>query len=194
MKLRLPVFILCCSLILAACKTEKECPAFDMADFAEFPYQQPDTLVFKNITDDTFSIIIREIVLSEVYTIDCSEPKKICPCLNSVEAMATVNQSSTRFRFLQMEQSDVSDMQYFRYNVKGFEFEFDFRNELPYINQIPYAHAVGDLIIGDTTYKEVVVINNEDTNSNISQVFFNKESGLLKFKEKNPEQIWSIQK
>lgn len=93
-----------------------------------------------------------------------------------------------------MEQSDVSNMQYHKYNVKGFRFEFDYRNELPHIDEMPFLQFIGNLTIDNVTYSDVIRINNTSSTSGISQVFFSKKEGVLQFVEKGTNLTWSIEK
>jgi len=181
-------FILC-----SACKKEKSCPAFDTSDTVEFTYKNPDTISFENESAELFQIFISHISYSLPFTYKCKDLYNICPCINYAEAMATDTKTQVSYSFLKMEQSDVSEMQYFKYNVQGFEFEFDFINELPYIDQMDHLKYYRSYAIGNIVYEDVVIITNRnDGITNIFQVFFNKQNGVLRFIEKSTNSIWSI--
>jgi len=186
------VFLLSLSLLLSCAKT-KHCPTFNETDMTHMPYKKADTLLFKNASDSVFEIYLQSLVKSEAYSYECKDAKKMCPCINYVEVRATDTKRSTLYPFLKMEQSDVSEMQYFKYQVLNFSFEFDFKNELPYISQIPHMSLIGTMNIGNQTYSQVVEIVNDDLSSaNISKVYFNKNNGLLRFVEKSSGTIWDI--
>ncbi len=179
--------------VFSACKKQKSCPCFDTNDIVEFSYTAPDTITFENETSELLQIFISHIDLSLPYTYECKDLYKICPCINYIEALATDTKTPTSYSFLRMEQSDVSEMQYFKYTVQGFEFEFDFINELPYIDQMDHLEHYSSYSIGDVVYNDVVVITNLDSEtSNIYQVFFNKQNGVLRFIEKSTGSVWSI--
>jgi len=180
-------------LAFSTCKTEKECPGFNSEDLTEFTYLNADTIYFKNETDSLFQIFISNINMSAPFTYDCKDLHKVCPCINYVEAQATDTKTNTSYIFLRMEQSDVSEMQYFKYNVQGFQFEFDFINELPHIDQMNHIEYFSSFLIGNITYTDVILITNHDTESaDIFQVYFNKQKGVLRFIEKSTNMIWSL--
>jgi len=186
------ISVLLCFLF-SACEKQKSCPGFNTKDMEEFTYLKPDTITFENETSGFFQIFISHINLSLPYTYKCKDLYKVCPCINYIEAQATDTKTPNLYSFLRMEQSDVSEMQYFKYNVQGFEFEFDFINELPYIDQMDHLKYYSSFIIGDVVYKDVIVITNLDLETaNISQVFFNKQFGVLRFIEKSTNSVWSI--
>ncbi|MBN1925171.1 MAG: hypothetical protein JW798_04985 [Prolixibacteraceae bacterium] len=179
--------------IFNGCKTEKTCPAFDPGDLSEFTYPVADTIVFENELSEKFLIFISEVKFSEPYTFECQDMYNICACLNSVEAIATDSKNNVPYTFLKMEQSDVSDMQYFYYNVRGFNFEFDFINELPYIHEMEHLIYHSSLTVGTITYNEVIEIRNlELSTANIGRVYFNKENGILRFIIQSTGEQWDL--
>lgn len=179
----------------SSCKKQKSCPGFDTQDLSEFTYAEPDTITFENETSELFQVFISHINLSSPYTYECRDLYGICPCTNYIEAMATDTKTQNTYSFLKMEQSDVSEMQYFKYNVQGFEFEFDFINELPHIDQMDHLKYYSSFTIGDAVYQDVVVITNFNSEKvHIHQVFFNKQNGVLRFIEKSTNKVWSIKK
>ncbi len=179
--------------LFSSCKKQVSCPGFDASDISEFSYIEPDTITFENENSELFQIFISHINLSLPYTYECRDLYKTCPCINYIEALATDTKSLNTYSFLRMEQSDVSEMQYFKYNVQGFEFEFDFINELPYIDQMDHLKHYSSFAIGDKVYQDVIAITNLDSETvNIFQVFFNKQNGVLRFIEKSTNSIWSI--
>ncbi|MDD3875033.1 MAG: hypothetical protein PHT69_00245 [Bacteroidales bacterium] len=191
-KYRFVVLILF-AFIFFSCKKIKNCPAFNEQDLSYMPYKKPDTLTFRNSVDSIFEIYIQNINTSDAYSFECRDLKMTCPCINSVEILTTDSRRITPYVFLKMEQSDVSEMQYFYYLVQNFNFEFDFRNELPYIDQMGHMEFAGDILIGNRTYNKVVIINNFDMSpANISKVYFNKTDGLLRFVEKSSAMVWDI--
>ncbi len=181
-------------LIITSCKKHKYCPPFSPASLIDFAYQQPETITFKSTEGNIFKIFIEKIEQSESYSYTCRDLYRVCPCLNSVKAIATDTHIATSYIFLEMEQSDVSNMQYHKYNVKGFRFEFDYRNELPHIDEMPFLQFIGNLTIDNVTYSDVIRINNTSSTSGISQVFFSKKEGVLQFVEKGTNLTWSIEK
>lgn len=179
--------------IIYACKKEKKCPGFDMKDSIEFCYLLPDTLIFENEVSEKFQVFISRINISEPYTYECREIERVCACINYIEALATDTKNSNQYTFLKMEQSDVSEMQYFKYNVQGFEFEFDFINELPYIDQMDHLTYFNSLKVGNLIYNDVILITNNDlSEANIYQVYFNKQNGVLRFIENSTKKVWNI--
>lgn len=178
---------------ISSCKTEKSCPGFDEADMKEFTYQAPKTLIFENEDSALFEIVITEIIMSQAYDYECRDLYRICPCINYVEALATDTRTSMPYVLLRMEQSDVSEMQYFKYTIMGFEFMFDFINELPYIDEIDMFSYHPSLIVGNKTYYEVVAITNTDEESpGISKVFFTKKDGIIRFIESESDMAWNL--
>ncbi len=190
-----PLFVFSFSILLAftACKKEKTCPGFDSADLSEFAYPAPDTLTFENDQKEQFQIFITEIRFSEPYAFECQDLYNVCPCLNSAEAFATDSKIATSYCFLKMEQSDVSEMQYFHYNVRGFQFEFDFINELPYIDQMEHLTHHASLTIGSTSYNDVIEIRNMDlASADIQRVYFNKKNGILRYIVPSTGETWDL--
>jgi hypothetical protein len=180
-------------ILTTTCKKQKSCPGFNISKFTEFCYQQPVTLTFESQEQEQFIVTISSIFQSLPYNYECRDLYGICPCLNSVEAKATDSQTTTEYSFAKMELSDVSEMQYFKFNVKGFEFEFDFINELPHIDQMDNFSFYPTITIGNQIYSEVVVVTNQNQDqSGISQVFFSKQFGVLRFTEKVSGKVWSI--
>ena len=187
------VISLMISSLFSSCKSEKSCPGFDDGDISEFTYVESGTITFENEASELFQIFISQINLSTPYTYECKDLYKVCPCINYIEALATDSKTPNTYTFLRMEQSDVSEMQYFKYNVQGFEFEFDFINELPYIDQMDHLKYYSSFTIGEIVYHNVIAITNSDVETvNISQVFFNKQNGVIRFIEKSPNSVWSI--
>lgn len=181
------------ALLFSACKKEKSCPGFDDADMIEFSYQKLDTLMFESESDERFQVYIEQISRSEPYEYECRDLYGICPCINYVEAIATDSRTATPYVFLRMEQSDVSDMQYFKYNVWGFEFEFDFVNELPFIDDMDMFSHYGSFLMDGKVYYDVVVVNSQDDEAAaVSQVFFTKREGVIRFVEKASGIAWNL--
>lgn len=180
-------------LLLSSCLQEKTCPGFDANDMTEFSYLTPDTLTFESDSSEVFQVFITAIILSETYVYECRDLYKICPCINYIEAEANDSRSSDSYTFLRMEESDVSEMQYFKYNVWGFEFEFDFINELPHIGEMEHLQHYPSLSIGNNVYYDVVAITNLGNEPvDIYQVYFNKQNGLLRFVEKSTNKVWTL--
>ena len=179
--------------LFSSCEKQKSCPGFDASDISEFNYIESDTITFENETSELFQLFISHIDLSLPYTFECKDLYNVCPCINYIEALATDTKSENTYSFLRMEQSDVSEMQYFKYNVQGFEFEFDFINELPFIDQMDHLKHYSSFAIGDVVYQDVIVITTLDIETvNIFQVFFNKQNGVIRFIEKSTNSVWSI--
>lgn len=179
--------------IFSSCRLDKSCPGFDEMNMKEFSYQAPDTLIFVNEDSERFEVYIKEINRSESYEYECRDLYRICPCINYVEAVAKDTRTAIPYAFLRMEQSDRSDIQYFKYNIQGFEFEFDFINELPFINEMDMFTHHGSFIVGNKVYYDVVVITNSDDElPRIYQVFFTKKDGIIRFIEKETSMAWNI--
>lgn len=192
MKTKLIIFSIIFSVILPNCKKDKECAAFEVADLQYIAYNRLDTLVFTNSDLDTFIIFVKDFVFSQAYNFECQSLDGVCPCSNYVEVNALNTGSSTAYVFLKMEQSDVSDMQNFKYKVLDFYLEIDFDTELQYSDQIPYLDVVNNYTIGDKTFNNVAVYSNlEDEVSQVSKVYLTKNEGILKIVLKSGKD-WTI--
>ena len=178
--------------LLISCKKQKDCPPFSSSDLEYIPYETGDSLNFINQQGNAYQIIITGIDQSEAYDYECRDLHGICPCINYAEVISTNTETHDPVVFLRFEQSDVSDMQYFKYQVMDYHFEFDFRNELPYIEDFPFIQFHDSLLVSGGFYYNVVEINNtDDPVSVISKVFFNENHGILKFIEKSGTD-WSL--
>jgi hypothetical protein len=176
-----------------SCKTEKDCPAFETNDLKYFAYHAGDTLRFTNAASEIFEIYIEQIKTSDSYSFECNDLYGICPCINYAEAIATDNRSSDSYILLKMEQSDVSEMQIYRYRIMDYSFEFDFKNELPYIAEMEHLTFLGNFSVGGKIYENVVKISDLGNSSEmVEAVFFNQKNGLLRVDEKSPDSIWEI--
>ncbi|MBU0488479.1 MAG: hypothetical protein KKA07_11995 [Bacteroidetes bacterium] len=182
-----------CFVAISSCKKQKSCAGFSTSDISEFTYIHSDTLTFENSASGLFQVVFTQVNFSEPYSYECKDIDRVCPCINFIEAMATDSKTVTPYSFLKMEQSDVSEMQYFKYNVQGFEYEFDFINELPYIDQMPHLAHYSSFTIGNVAYSDVILITNQDlSTADIFQVYFNKQNGVLRFIVKSTNEVWSI--
>lgn len=178
---------------LSACRKTINCPAFDADDSIHFAYNNLDSLVFVSNYDDTLEILFQSVEMSKAYTYSCKDLYGICPCLNSIKVMVKDSRNANSYVLLEMEQSDRSALQSFTYTVLGFEFEFDYINELPYIDEIEHIDYIGNKEIKAVQYTGVVLVKNMDLSpANISAVYINKENGILEFTEKNPLTTWSL--
>lgn len=177
-------------LLFSNCKRQTNCPAFQTSDLQFIAYNENDSLVFESDNIDVNSkyiIHIKDIKPSESFSQKC-EPDLYnqCPCINSVSVIAENSQSSSSFLFLKMEQSDVSEMQVFKYQIKDFNFEIDFDNELPYASEIPYMDYVSSVEMNGVVYFNVAIISNLDNaSSNILKVYLNKANGVFAFQDKS---------
>lgn len=179
-------------MLFLACKKEKHCESFDLNDTIHFAYNHIDTLVFENRHYERFFIYINSIETSEPYVFTCKELHGICACTDYIRANATDSENSNEYIFLEMEQSDVSDLQYFTYDLKGFVFEFDFINELPHIDEMENLQHYSAYTINDVAYKDVIEVRNMNyNNQNIYKAYFNQENGLIQFIEGN-NNIWTL--
>jgi hypothetical protein len=189
--MRIVVFI-CITLIVFAfsnCKRETQCPAFDTADLKHIAYKNDDILIFKSHHYDKekkYEIKISEINTTKSFNQKCPpDLYNQCPCENSAEVVATNFCNDESFVFLKMEQSDVSEVQNFKYNFFDFKFEIDFDNELKYANDIPFLDYYPILIIDEIIYTDVAVFTNLDNpNSEIFKVYLNKSKGIFQFEDK----------
>lgn len=176
--------------LLVACKKHKDCPGFSQSDLQYIAYNEYDTLKFVNQQDEEYYIYIQDFNLSEAFEQECVEIENVCACLNSVEVMAKNSTTNTSYVFLKMEQSDVSEMQYFYYKVNDFSFEIDFDNELQYADQFPYLEAEDYVTINNVQYQDVAIYSNlENSSSNVLKVFLNKANGILRIHLKD-NTIW----
>ncbi len=176
-----------------SCTKQKECPAFNDDDLRYIPYKIGDTLNFINQQGELFAFFIEKFKKSEAYNFKCKDIYGICSCINYVDIISTDTENSSSYSFLKLEQSDASDMQYFKYHILDFYFEFDFRNELPYIHDFDNFELIDSVKIFDTFYTEVVVVSNLNNSvSKISKVYFNKTVGILRFSEKLSGKEWSL--
>lgn len=194
MKICISIITLFIIFALSNCKTETQCPAFDNKDLKHIAYNENQNIVFRsNHYDEEFEFVIHisEIKPSQSFNQKC-EPDLYnqCPCANSVEIIADYDCDCEPFVFVKMEQSDVSELQNFHYNLLDFEFDIDFDNDLKYANDIPYLDFLPVFIMNDTLYKDVAVITNLDNlESEIIKVYVNKKDGILQFEDKF-HQIW----
>lgn len=178
-------------ILLFSCKTVKECPEFNYSDLQEVCYNEFDTLTFMNSQSEEFNIYIQEFYFSTSFEQECSGVERICPCLNNVEVMATNTLTNNPFVFLRMEQSDVSEMQIFKYQVFDFYFEIDFINEVSNIDDFPYMELSPNFTIDNTSYNNVVILSNlENPSLTVSKVCLNKTNGILKIVKKDGT-IWT---
>jgi hypothetical protein len=187
---KLGILIIFSVIFLSFCKTEKDCPAFELVDLQNITYHSGDSLIFENQQSDTFSIIINQVNLSQAFTYECKDLYKICPCINYAEVNSVNSNSSETYVLLRMEQSDVSDMQYFKYNILDFYFEIDFNNELQYVDQFPYLD-LETITVNNVVYDNVVVYSNlEDTSTLVDKVYLTKQHGILRIALKDGT-IWN---
>jgi hypothetical protein len=179
--------------LISSCTKEKSCPGFLVTNRTEFCYTNPDTITFENKDSELFQVFISGSNESLPYTFECRDLYNVCPCINYIEAVATDSKTTTPYVFLRLEQSDVSNMQYFKYNVLGFEFEFDFINELPNINQMEHLKYYASYTINNVTFTDVIEITNLDlSTADIYKVYFNKQEGILRIIERKSNAVWSI--
>ncbi|MDA3904790.1 MAG: hypothetical protein PF484_01825 [Bacteroidales bacterium] len=171
--------------LLAACQRDKKCPEFNPDDLSHIAYNKFDTLIFTNQKNDTFSIYLQNFNLSSSFEQHCNFNEFVCPCLNYVELIAQNSPMGFSYVFLKMEQSDASDMRYFKYRVLDFDFEIDFDNEVNYIDDFPYLELLENFTINNTVYYNVVIYSNLDNSSSeISNVYLNKTNGILQIETK----------
>ena len=84
-------------------------------------------------------------------------------------------------------------MQYFRYNVWGFKFEFNFINELSFIDEMDMFSHYGSFLMDEKIYYDVVLVSAQDDEAAaVSQVFFTKREGVIRFVEKESGIAWSL--
>ncbi|MFC2136720.1 hypothetical protein ACFLTE_01060 [Bacteroidota bacterium] len=185
------VFIL---IIFSACEAEKTCDAFDKANNDLIPYEINDTIIFLSIDSLEFKIYIDDYIYSKEYIEMCPYFKiSDCPCLNSVEILAINSNEITQEVFLEIEMSDISDMQYYKYQLLDFYFEIDFINELPYADDFDHIKYYEKLTLNNNEYANVAEINNINaTKEGVNKVLVNKENGILKFYQKNSAIEWTI--
>ncbi|HBX50639.1 MAG: hypothetical protein A2W98_00945 [Bacteroidetes bacterium GWF2_33_38] len=173
-----------------SCKHKKECPAFKESDLTHVTYSEYDTLKFVNQQSEEYYIYLQNFILSDAFEDECVDLYGICPCINYVEVMAKNSTSMSPYVFLRMEQSDVSDMRYFKYKVQDFDFEIDFDNEVQYVDDFPYMDLLDTITIQNTLYHNVIVYSNlENANSDVFKVYLNKANGIIRIHEKD-NTIW----
>jgi hypothetical protein len=65
---------------------------------------------------------------------------------------------------------------------------------MDYINEMEHLKLVGNVIINDKEYVDVVEVSDlEYSSRNISKIHFNKNNGIIKIFEKTSNVIWIIQ-
>ena len=190
-KLVFYVVIVIMALYFLACTRTVYCPPFDEDDLTLVPYNVDDTLRFVNIDSELFEIVIKEISPSEPYNYRCRDLHNICVCENSVYVLARDTKRSFDYWFLTILQNDRSTQQSYWYTVLDFGFEFDFINDLPYIDMMENMVLIGDLQIGGVIYEDVIEATNQyGWGSDIIKVYFNQENGILKFIDSEHE--WEL--
>lgn len=178
-----------------SCNHQKTCPEFDIEDLQLIPFMETDTLEFMNPENELFSIVIQKFELSESHTVEWKGVKALKEeaCLNFVEINASDSRNTTSYIFLKMEQSDVSEMQYFKYQLLDFYFEIDFDNEVPFINDFDDMELVPTLSINDTVYSDVIrYLDIANSSVLIQTVYLNKKDGILKFIEEVDGVEWVL--
>ncbi len=171
-------------LMIISCKKEKNCPAFSQNDLFLLPYNEDDTVVFQSYHNPSFSIIIQQLIQSSEYTETYQSLLNLKKeaCINYAELMATGTGKEKPYVFLRLEQSDVSDMQYYKYTFKDFYFEIDFKNEVPYANDFDQFDVVNRMAINEKEYREVVVYKDiQDESKEISTIYLTRSDGIIQF-------------
>jgi hypothetical protein len=180
-------------LTFSACKNIKECPAFSDSDLKYIPYQEIDTLRYKNQENEIYDIYINSFYKSESYNYECNDLNNICNCTDYIEIKATDSKNNNEFILLKMEQFDNSNPQIFRYQILDLNFEFDFINDLPNIQYMENIDFKDTITIGNKLYSDVLIVRNMDNaTSAILNVYFNKNEGILKFTEKTNGKEWDL--
>ncbi len=173
-----------------SCSNKVDCPAFDENDLKDIPYKVGDTLKFQDLQENIKMIIVKKIKQSDAYTYKCKDLNALCVCTNYAAVIVDYLSNGKTDTLLKYEQSNKSDMKYYKYKIEDFYFEFDFENELPYIDNFEHIFLIDSLEINNQILTEVLVIRNiSDVSSNISKVYFNKKFGILKYQEKNGN-VW----
>ncbi len=174
--------IIIMALYFMACIRTVDCPPFDQDDLVLVPYSADDTLRFVNQNSEVFEIVVEGIYPSEAYTFKCRDLNNICVCENTVHVLASDTETSVEYWLLKIVQNDKSEQQCYWYTVLGFMFEFDFVNDLPYIDMMEHMTFIGDMQVGDRIYEKVIVATNKyDFVTDVDKVYFNQENGILKF-------------
>ncbi len=169
-----------------SCAKKTECSGFTDDDMLGLPYCVGDTLMFVDQNDNNFIIPIIDIEKSQPYTFKCRDLNGICLCERYAEIIANNTASSTEFVLIRLEINSKSGTHIYRYNIENFNFEFDFENDPDYIGMMENFFIVDSLIISDTTYLNVFKVTNQDfEHTQVSSVFFNKSSGILKITKNN---------
>lgn len=176
-----------------SCSKQTNCAAFKNEDLRYIPYNISDTLTFENQDGEIFEIFINSIEKSEASSFTCRDLYGVCPCVDYVKLISKDSKNPNSYVFLKMEQSDVSAMQYFKYQVIDYNFEFDFRNELSEVSYFNNIILKDTVVIKNKSYSKVLIIKNTDNpKSSISQVYFNEKNGILKFVEKVTGSEWEL--
>ncbi len=190
------IFYLLVLVLIYSCKAEKTCPAFDQSNIDLIPYNEGDTVNFISNDNREFNIFINDFDYSKEFIKMCPYYKIAeCPCLNSVQVIAKNSLKNETDGFLEMEQSDVSDMQYYKYQILDFYFEIDFINELPYADDFEYLKHIDKLTINNKEFIDIAeIVNTNATDTGVNKVFVTKKDGIIKFLENNSAIEWTIVK
>lgn len=187
------VIILVAALFLTglSCNRNVECPALSDDDFANFPYHAGDTLKFFNEQLGTKLLVVNEIHRSEAYSYACRDLNRICNCEQYAEALLQPTNDTTLFMSLKMLLQSTNNTCRFYYSLMGFQFEFDFENDAPYVYLMPDIFFEDNLVVSDSLFSNVYRIENTNFSvSNIHRVYFNRETGIIRFDEYIGGHIW----
>ncbi len=189
---RIIIRLLCILVVFQACAKKIECPEFK--DFELIPelYNINQTLVFEDNQNNKNEINIIEVVHSESYDYKCKDLNRICFCESYAEIRAKHIGSGNEFTLLRIETNDRNGNLIYRFHIRdfNFEFEFDFENDAPLIDLFENIEFVGNF----QQFTGVFVITNtdEESISNLHQVYFNQEFGILRLVDKNTNKNWDL--
>lgn len=190
------IFITCAISILffsVACKRNIVCPEFTNHQIIPAAYYEGMIIEFRDNQNNERKLEIVEVKKSEAYEYNCKDLHNICHCETSAEIWVKNSGQENPFLFLQIVLNVNNNQEVFRFNFSQFSFEFDFFNDFQYIELMPQLTYIGELQIGALEYNEVLmIVNDENAQSNIDKVYFNKENGIIRFIEKTAAKVWTI--
>lgn len=192
-----PVFfisLLMTVFLLSACSEETNCPAFKEYELVPGIYREKSIITFKNNKDELLKFEIGPVTYSDAYSYKCKDLHNICPCEKSAVVNASSVHYDNHFVLLRIELNDKNNQQVYRFFIQFFKFDFDFENDINYIDHIENMSIIDKIEINGKQFTQVIVVTNtdEELQSNIEKVYFNKEYGIIKFINKESGNTWEL--
>ncbi len=187
------------SLIMAAiafssCSEDINCPAFKPYELVPEIYRKDKIVTFKNQNEELIRFEIGTLNFSDAYSYKCKDLHNICPCESSAVVYASNYGNDNMFRLLRIELNDRNNQQVYRFSIFFFSFEFDFVNDIKHIDIMDNISIIDEMEINGKQFQQVIVVtnNDEEIQTNIKKVYFNKKYGIIKFINKESENTWEL--